>query len=138
MSMSQDPKPKRVLVIDDDEQYLALTARLLRSAGYDVLTRSEGLGTCSTIATEQPDMVLMDVNMPSVDGDRLAHLIQHRPEVRPILALYSGMEATAFERRAKACGADATIPKGLLPAQFLERVARAFARSSGASSKRRA
>jgi CheY-like chemotaxis protein len=118
---------KKVLVIDDDEQYLKLTERLLRQAGYDVLTRSESLGTCATVTDEAPDMVLMDMMMPSLDGDRLTPLIQRCTVVRTIVVLYSGMDPAKFAQRVKACGADAAIPKGLLPDQFLEHVARAFA-----------
>jgi CheY-like chemotaxis protein len=126
MGKSPD-RPRKVLVVDDDEQYLKLTERLLLRAGYEVLTRSESLGTCGAVTEEAPDMVLMDMMMPSLDGDRLTPLIQRCTGVRPIVVLYSGMDPVEFEKRAKACGADASIPKGLLPAQFLEHVARAFA-----------
>jgi two-component system OmpR family response regulator len=126
-------RPKKVLVIDDDEQYLKLTARLLREAGYDVLTRIESLGTCATVTAEDPDMVLMDLNMPSLDGDRLTTLIQRCTGVQPIVVLLSGMDPAAFEKRAKACGADAAIRKGLMPEQFLEQVALAFAQGSNLS-----
>jgi CheY-like chemotaxis protein len=119
-------RPKKVLVVDDDEQYLKLTGRLLRDAGYQVLTRSESLGTCAAVTTEEPDMVIMDVKMPSLDGDRLTPLVQRCTGVRSIVVLYSGMDPAALEKRAKACGADAFIPKGLLPPEFLEHVARAF------------
>jgi CheY-like chemotaxis protein len=118
---------KKVLVVDDDEQYLKLTERLLRGAGYDVLARSESLGTCAAVTDQAPDMVLMDMMMPSLDGDRLAPLLQRCTGVRPIVVLYSGMDPVEFEKRVLACDADASIPKGLLPAQFLEHVARAFA-----------
>ncbi len=136
MSESSD-RPKKVLVIDDDEQQLKLTARLLRQAGYDVLTRLESIGTCALVTAEDPDMVLMDVSMPSLDGDRLAPLIQKCTGVQPIVVLYSGMDPSVFEQRAKASGADAMIRKGLLPAQFLEQVALAFTRGAGASRSRR-
>lgn len=120
-------RPKRVLVVDDDDQYLRLTERLLSRAGYEVIARIESLGTCAAVTAEAPDMVIMDVNMPSVDGDRLAPLVQRCTGVRPIVVLYSGIALAELEERAKACSADAAIPKGLLPAQFLERVASAFA-----------
>lgn len=123
-------RPKKVLVIDDDEQHLKLTERLLRQAGYAVLTRFESIGTCATVTAEDPDMVLMDVSMPSLDGDRLTPLIQRCTGVRPVVVLYSGMEPAAFEQRALACGADSMIRKGLLPAEFLEQVALAFERGA--------
>jgi CheY-like chemotaxis protein len=119
---------RKVLVVDDDEEYLELTARLLRGAGYEVLTRSHSIGTLEAVTAQGPDMVLMDVNIPRLDGDRLTWAIRHCTGYRPIVALHSGMNAAALEKRAAACGADAVIPKGLLPQRFLEQVARAFAR----------
>lgn len=118
---------KKVLVVDDDDQYLKLTERLLRRAGYEVLTRIESLGTCAIVSAEDPDMVIMDVNMPSIDGDRLTPLVQRCTGAQPLVVLYSGMDPARFEERARACGADASIPKGLSPDEFLEHVARAFA-----------
>jgi DNA-binding response OmpR family regulator len=132
--MARVPERRRkVLVIDDDEQHLKLTERLLRQAGYEVLTRFESLGTCATVTAEDPDMVLIDLSMPSLDGDRLTPLIQRCTGVRPIVVLYSGMDPAAFEQRARACGADAMIQKGLLPAEFLQRVALAFTRGGDGS-----
>jgi len=112
-----------VLVIDDDEQYLKLTSRILRGAGYDVVARSEGIGTSAAVSAERPDLVLIDLSMPGLDGDRLAVLIQRSMARPPLLVLYSGMSAAVLEKRAAACGAIAAIPKGLPPEQFLKRVA---------------
>jgi CheY-like chemotaxis protein len=117
-----------VLVVDDDEQYLKLTSRMLRGGGYDVVTRSEGIGTSAAVSAERPDMVLIDLNMPGLDGDRLAALIQRSMARPPLLVLYSGMSEAVLEKRAAACGASATLPKGLPPEQFLKRVAGIFER----------
>jgi CheY-like chemotaxis protein len=122
-----------VLIIDDDEQYLKLTARVLRGAGYEVVVRSVVIGTSVAVAAERPDMVLIDLNMPVLDGDRLAPLIQRAAISNPpLLVLYSGLSEKILGERALACGAHATIQKGLAPEQFLECVARVFANGPGA------
>lgn len=112
----------KVLIVDDDEQYLKLTMRLLRTAGYEVVARSSPIGSTLAVAEERPDMVLIDVNMPALDGDRLASLIQGAMEQPPLLVLYSGSFASNVKERAIAHGVR-VIPKGLPPQQFLERVA---------------
>lgn len=114
---------RKVLVVDDDEQYLSLTARMLRSAGYEVVTRSAVIGTANAVLLEQPDIVLIDLNMPLISGDRLTPIIQRSTANPPLLVLYSGVEEKVLKQRARGCGADAVIPKGLPPQQFLQRVA---------------
>ncbi len=121
---------RKVLVIDDDPQSLKLTARMLRSAGYEVVTRSEVFGTSFAVASERPNVVLIDLNMPALDGDRLAPLIQRSVPNPPPIVLYSGLSEKVLRERALACGASATIPKGLAPELFLERIAQVFNRLS--------
>jgi len=116
--------PRKVLVIDDDEQYLKLTARMLRGAGYEVVTRSAAIGTSAAVAGERPDMVLIDLDMPVLDGDRLALLVQRAVKKPTLVVLYSGMNPKILHERALACGAYASISKGLPPEQFLASVAR--------------
>jgi DNA-binding response OmpR family regulator len=120
---------KKVLVVDDDEQHLKITERLLVSAGYDVSTRNDSLNTLALVTLEAPDMVILDVKLPSIDGDRMTPLVQRCTGVHPIVLLYSGLDPALLKERASACGAADWISKGTPPAEFLERVARAFANS---------
>jgi CheY-like chemotaxis protein len=121
------PASSKVLVIDDDEQCLNLTARLLRTAGYEVTTRSNPLGSSAAVGAVCPDLVLIDLNMPLLDGDRLVPLLRRAVSDPLLVVLHSGMADRALLRqRASACGADAVIPKGLPPGEFLAHVARLF------------
>jgi CheY-like chemotaxis protein len=129
--MSELPAHKgKVLVIDDDEQYLKLTARILRGAGYEVVTRTEVIGTSAAVAAERPCLVLIDLNMPLLDGDRLGPLIQRSMATPPLVILYSGTNDKVLQERARACGANGAIPKGLPPEQFIERLERALLRGA--------
>lgn len=112
----------RVLVVDDDDDYLTLTARVLRKGGYDVLTRSEATEACAEANAYQPDLILIDLNMPTMSGDQLMALMR-RNGTKAKLALYSGMPDSVLAEKAMGCGAHAVIPKGLAPGEFLERVA---------------
>jgi DNA-binding response OmpR family regulator len=134
--MSSKQRGGKVLVVDDDEQSLKLTARLLRNAGYVVVTRSDVIGTSFAVASERPDVVLFDLNMPLIRGDRLVHLVLRSLVEPPHIVLYSGEDQTLLEQRARECGADGAIPKGLEPAQFLERVALCVERAAAARALR--
>lgn len=123
------------MVVDDDEQYLEMTSRVLRRAGYEVVTRCDVIGTSSAVAAEQPDVMLCDLNMPLIDGDRLVPLIQRAPNP-PYIVMYSGLDAQTLEDRAHRCGADASIHKGIGAKQFLERMAHCVACASAARALR--
>lgn len=117
---------KKVLVVDDDEQHLKITERLLVTAGYDVSSRNDSFDTLATVTREAPDMVILDLKMPCIDGDRMTPLVQRCTGVNPIVVLYSGSDPALLKERARACGAVDWISKGIPPAEFLARVARAF------------
>jgi DNA-binding response OmpR family regulator len=138
--MLRAPLGKKILIVDDDERYLGVTERLLRSAGYEVVSRSGVLGTSYVVTSERPDVVLVDLNMPMVNGDRLVPLMTRsrfeHPYVCPYIVLHSGADAKELEQRARDCGADDSIPKGLVPKQFLARVANCFVKAAAASELR--
>lgn len=127
---------KRVLLVDDDEPYLKVTERLLRAAGYEVVTRTGVLGTSFVVSSVRPDVVLVDLNMPMVNGDRLVPLMMRGrfepPYVSPYVVLFSGVDEKLLTRRALECGADDSIPKGLTPKEFLARVAECVVKAEAA------
>lgn len=79
----------RVLVVEDNEQNLELTAFLLEEAGHDVLAVRSLDEARAALAAEVPDLVLLDMNVAGEDGMRLVDEIRHQPRlVRvPVLAL---------------------------------------------------
>lgn len=74
---ASEHKP-HVLVVDDDPIVLEVIRDRLESAGYDVSTRSEELGTSAWIAVNKPDIVLLDVMMPALRGNEIASLVLRR------------------------------------------------------------
>src|SRR5690606_5831010 len=64
----------RVLVVDDDVQHLDLVRRSLRAFGIDVETSDSSLGVSAIIRRTEPDLVLLDVNIPALPGDALLGL----------------------------------------------------------------
>ena len=66
---------KKVLVIDDDELHLFTTKELLQNDRIEVSTHKNWLGATNRVKEYQPDMVLLDVNMPGLSGDKLAAIL---------------------------------------------------------------
>lgn len=92
-------KRKKVMIIDDNEEVLQVTRALLEHEGYDVITYQNGFGATSAIRANQPDLVLLDINMPALSGENLAPIIRandHTSRV-PILFYSSNDEDSLLE-----------------------------------------
>jgi len=58
----------RVLVVDDDNDNLGLVTHMLARRGYEVVTATDGVGALATVERERPDVILLDIVMPEMDG----------------------------------------------------------------------
>jgi two-component system OmpR family response regulator len=107
------PRRPKVLVVDDDDVCRAVVRESLEGGGFDVLDLASPVGMSSVVSVEKPDVVLMDVEMPAIDGDKAVHiLLKHRLHDCKVL-LYSGKPAAELEQLAKACGASGYVSKSL-------------------------
>lgn len=81
--------PDRILVVDDETDYSDLVAYHLRKAGYDVQTAACGLQALQVLQDSAPDLILLDVMLPGVDGFSICELVRgtHRLAHVPILLL---------------------------------------------------
>ncbi|HEY3666984.1 MAG TPA: response regulator [Polyangiaceae bacterium] len=101
-----------VLIVDDDPIVLEVTKERLEGAGYEVHTREEALGTSQWTAEFQPDIVLLDVNMPALAGPELAQLLKKRRATKDIaIILYSSLESEELKAKVRATGAVGAIQK---------------------------
>jgi CheY-like chemotaxis protein len=107
---SRERKPK-VLIVDDNEVCRAVVRESLELGGFDVIELENPLGMSSVVNNEKPDVVLMDVEMPGMVGDKAVEiLLKHRLHDCKIL-LYSGRAPRELERLARACGAAGFVHK---------------------------
>jgi DNA-binding response OmpR family regulator len=79
-------RPPRVLVVEDDEEITQVLARSLRMEGYDVRTAAEGRRALEEAATYAPDLVILDLGLPGLDGLDVAKELRRDDDV-PILVL---------------------------------------------------
>ncbi|WP_353683779.1 response regulator [Thermodesulfovibrio sp. 3907-1M] len=102
----------RILIIDDRQDDLSLTKELLEKVGYNVVENLGWLGSTKTIKNFKPDLVLLDVNMPALSGERLYELLEKNLKTEGIPVLfYSSMDENFLKRLALQKRVD-YIPKG--------------------------
>ncbi|HKY37944.1 MAG TPA: response regulator [Polyangiaceae bacterium] len=103
-------RPK-VLIVDDNEVCRAVVRETLEEDGFDVIELDSPVGVSSVVNHQKPDVVLMDVEMPAIEGDKAVEiLLKHRLHDCKIL-LYSGRSAVELEKLARSCGASGFVPK---------------------------
>ena len=105
-------KRPTVVVVDDCEVTLASTADILERNGYRVITRDRPAGCVAMMLQEKPDLVLLDVCMPTVSGDTLVKLFSRAsPNSGTIILLYSALDEALLRSKAKGAGAHGYITK---------------------------
>ncbi len=81
--------PKKILIVDDEEDLLLILSERLKNAGYLVSTASNGLEGLGRVMTEKPDLVILDVTMPKMDGWQVLKRLREGEETRelPVIML---------------------------------------------------
>jgi len=74
----------RVLVVDDDADVVESTAILLGLSGYEVVTARDGAAALEAAATRRPDVVLLDVELPGMDGYEVARRLRRLPDLKDV------------------------------------------------------
>ncbi len=110
----------RILVVDDDPPSVKMTAFLLREEGYDVLAANNGRDALDLIEQERPDLILLDVMMPGLDGFETLREIRSRHAI-PVIFL-SAKGETSDRVAGLEMGADDYLAKPFEPSELLARV----------------
>ncbi|MBN1207826.1 MAG: response regulator [Myxococcaceae bacterium] len=127
---------KRVLVVDDFDDAREMYAEYLEFAGFQVETARNGAEAVEKAQEASPDIILMDLSLPVMDGWEATRLIKGDSRTRdiPVMAL-SGHVLAGSENNAKEAGADEFVAKPCLP-QDLENKIRSMLKPSKAKDKR--
>lgn len=116
----------RILVVDDSPELLSLTDAILSAAGYDVIAHTEGLIALQIIELMPPDLIILDVTMPQIDGYEMTKRIRSNStyDFIPIL-LSTALDRSEAELGLK-CGADDILSKPFAIHQLLVKVSSLF------------
>lgn len=119
--------PPRILVIDDEPNILGTLAPLLRARGYDVFTAMNGRTARESVDRDKPDLIVLDLGLPDIDGVDLCREIRDTVSV-PIVVL-SARGAEGDKVRALDVGADDYVTKPFGAEELLARIRAALRRS---------
>lgn len=114
---------RRILVIEDTEDNRQIMRDLLSAAGYVVFEADNGAAGVEAAKTHRPDLILMDIQLPVLDGYEATRRIKAISELRhiPIVAVTS-YALSGDEAKTRAAGCDGYVAKPFSPRQLLEEV----------------
>ena len=119
--------PKKILAVDDEKHIVRLVQVNLERAGYLVVTASDGKEALEKVAEENPDLVVLDVMMPYMDGFEVLQNLRRNPSTRdiPVIMLTAkAQDADVF--KGWQSGVDCYLTKPFNPMELLSFVKRIF------------
>ncbi|HEY9461742.1 MAG TPA: response regulator transcription factor [Vicinamibacterales bacterium] len=118
---------QRILIVDDEPNILATVAPLLRSNGYEVASAMTGHAALETVDREKPDLIVLDLGLPDLDGIEVCRQMRHT-SIAPIIVL-SARGAEGDKVAALDAGADDYVTKPFGAEELLARIRAALRRS---------
>ena len=114
---------KRILVVEDQEDNRQIVRDLLTANDYEMTEAENGEEALAAVAKDRPDLILMDIQLPVIDGYEAARRIKADPTLRhiPIIAVTS-YALSGDEAKALAAGCDGYIAKPFSPRQLLAKI----------------
>lgn len=114
---------KKILIVEDEESLLKLESILLTTKGYLVQGTTTGLAALEAVAADVPDLILLDIMLPELDGFEVCERIKKNPDTRHIPIIFLTAKKTSEDMaRAKAVGGDLYITKPFKSANVLEAI----------------
>jgi PAS domain S-box-containing protein len=102
---------KKILVADNDPVILKLVTDLLEKEGHGVLTAQDGLSSLDILKTYKPDVIIIDLIMPNISGEKLCQIIRSMPKLRDVYIIFLSAVAAEVDINYTALGANAFIAK---------------------------
>lgn len=114
---------QRILIVEDTEDNRQIIRDLLSSVGYELIEAEDGAAGVALAQSEHPDLILMDIQLPQMDGYEATRRIRAVPELAkvPIIAVTS-YALSGDEAKTRAAGCDGYIAKPFSPRQLLAKI----------------
>ena len=114
---------KRILVVEDQEDNRRILSDLLTANGFDIVEAVTGEEGVAAAAREKPDLILMDIQLPGLDGYEATRRIKAKPELDqiPIIAVTS-YALSGDDKKAYAAGCDGYVTKPFSPRDLLAKI----------------
>ena len=114
---------KQILIVEDQEDNRRILRDLFDNAGYELIEAESGEDALAALATSRPDLILMDIQLPVMDGYEATRRIRSNPELKgiPINAV-TPYALAGDEAKARAAGCSAYVTKPYSPRALLAKV----------------
>jgi len=114
---------RRILVIEDHEDNRRIVRDLLTPAGYEVIEAVTGEDGVAMADSHRPDLILMDIQLPGLDGYEATRQIKAKPELRGIpLVVVTSYALSGDDVKAREAGCDAYVTKPFSPRALLAKI----------------
>ena len=114
---------KRILVVEDQPDNRQIIRDMLAGTGYEITEAENGEEALAAIAKQRPDLILMDIQLPVMDGYAATRRIKNDPTLKsiPVIAVTS-YALSGEEKKAREAGCDDYVPKPYSPRQLLAKI----------------
>ena len=114
---------KRILVVEDQEDNRRILRDLLTSVDYEMLEVEDGEAAVRAAKKHRPDLILMDIQLPIMDGYEATRRIKADPDLRAIpIIVVTSYALSGDEEKARDAGCDAYVAKPFSPRQLLAKI----------------
>ena len=121
--------PRRILVVDDNRDAAETLVSLLQFSGHETFAAYDGVKAVEAAARIQPDVILMDIGLPGLNGYEAARMIRQRQvEIKPVLVALTGWGQDEDRRRSEEAGFDAHLVKPVDVVVLEDLIGKLFAR----------
>ena len=113
----------KILVVEDQEDNRQILRDLLGSVGHEMIEAHDGVAAIEQAAKHRPDLILMDIQLPTMDGYEATRRIKANPELAKIpIIVVTSYALSGDEDKARAAGCDAYVTKPYSPRQLLAKM----------------
>jgi two-component system cell cycle response regulator DivK len=114
---------KRILVVEDQEDNRQILRDLLASVDYEMIEAGDGEAGVAAAKAERPDLILMDIQLPVMDGYEATRRIKADPDLKQIpIIVVTSYALSGDEAKARAAGCDSYVTKPYSPRQLLAKI----------------
>ena len=113
----------RILVVEDQEDNRQIIRDMLTFTDYEIMEAETGRQALEAVAKQRPDLILMDIQLPGMDGYEATRRIKADPALRSITIIaVTSYALSGEEQKARAAGCDEYVPKPYSPRQLLAKI----------------
>jgi two-component system cell cycle response regulator DivK len=123
VATGDEPMKKTVLIVEDNELNMKLFNDLLEAHGYATLKTGNGIDAIELARAHRPDLILMDIQLPVLDGYEATRRLKADPKLKAIpIVVITSYALSGDEQKARAAGCDASVAKPYSPRALLAKI----------------